>query len=619
MSTRRRGTARWAAALAAAVAVLLPALPAAADSASPAAAASATAATTFTVGVTQDVDSVNPFTGIAAASYEAYQMMYPTLTEYSAADFAVAPGLAESWEESADKTYWTYKIRPNLKWSDGQPLTARDAAYTFNRVINGDYEKTNFGSYVSVITKAEAKDDTTLVLYVKQPSPIMLHLSVYILPEHVWKEIDGKEVRSYANEPVDGQPVVSGGPFILTERRKGQFLRFAANPNFYAGKPKVDEVVFRVYKNTDAIAQALRKGEIDFANDLNANVYNSLTGAPGITQVPSIYSGFNQIAFNMGAALVDGKPIGNGSKLVQDPQVRLAIAQATDRKTLVEKVYGGFGSEGSTVIPPMYADLHLQPADPVTFDLEKARATLDAAGYTPGPDGVRVSKDGTRMTLRLYGRQDSTNSQKVVEYVKDWLGQIGIEVKLKLVSEDALVELVGNGDYDMFEWGWVVEPDPDYQLSTFTCGQRSTDDGGTIYAGLSDSFYCDPEYDKLYQQQKLETDRAKRAEIVKQMQQMLYDANPYVVFAYYDNPSAYRSDRWTNFVPQPSPNGVLLFQYGTWSYQSIEPVSADNGGSSTSSSSSNLPLILGGVVAAVVLVGLGVMLGRRRGSDADVE
>ena len=618
MSTRRRGTARWAAALAAAVAVLLPALPAAADSASPSAAPSA-AATTFTVGVTQDVDSVNPFTGIAAASYEAYQMMYPTLTEYAAADFAVAPGLAESWEESADKTYWTYKIRPNLKWSDGQPLTARDAAYTFNRIINGDYEKTNFGNYVSVITKAEAKDDTTLLLYVKQPSPIMLHLAVYILPEHVWKEIDGKQVRSYANEPVDGQPVVSGGPFILTERRKGEFLRFAANPNFYGGKPKADEVVFRVYKNTDAIAQALRKGEIDFANDLNANVYNSLAGAPGITQVPSIYSGFNQIAFNMGAALVDGKPIGNGSPLVQDPQVRLAIAQATDRQTLVQKVYGGFGSEGSTVIPPIYADLHLQPANQVGFDLEKAKATLEAAGYTPGPDGVRVSKSGTRMTLRLYGRQESTNSQKVVEYVKDWLGQIGIEVKVKIVSEDSLVELVGNGDYDMFEWGWVVEPDPDYQLSTFTCGQRSTDDGGTIYAGLSDSFYCDPEYDKLYQQQKVETDRAKRADIVKQMQQMLYDANPYIVFAYYDNPSAYRSDRWTNFVPQPSPNGALLFQYGTWSYESIEPVSADNGGSSSSSGSSPAPLILAGIVAAVVLVGIGVMLGRRRGSDADVE
>jgi peptide/nickel transport system substrate-binding protein len=343
-----------------------------------------------------------------------------------------------------------------------------------------------------------------------------------------------------------------------------------------------------------------------------------------------VYSGFNEIAFNMGAALTDGTPIGNGSKLVLDPQVRLAIAQATDRQTLADKVYGGFATPGSTVIPPIYTDLHLEPSDQVAFDLEAAKATLDAAGYTVGDDGVRVSPDGERMALRLLGRQESTESQKTVEYVKDWLSQIGIEVKVKIVSEDAMYEAIGNGDFDMFEWGWVVEPDPDYQMSTFTCDQRSTDDGGTIYAGLSDSFYCDEEYDKLYDQQKLETDAAKRADIVKTMQQMLYDSNAYVVTVYYDNPSAYRSDRWTGFTPQPAPDGALLFQYGTWSYQSITPVTGDGGsgdgtggstaGDSTSSGGGlNPALIVVGVLVAVALVVGGVLIGRRRPSDADVE
>jgi peptide/nickel transport system substrate-binding protein len=573
----------------------------------------------FTVGITQDVDSTNPFTGIAAASFEVYQMMYPTLTDYSADDFSTVPGLAESWEESEDQTYWTYKIRPGLTWSDGKPLTARDAAYTFNRVINGDIEQTNYGGYTSTITRAEAQDDTTLILYVKKPSPIMYQLAVYILPEHIWKDIDAKKVKSYKNEPVNGEPVVGGGPYVLIERRKGEYLRFAANPAFYAGKPAADEVVFRVYKNTDAIAEALRKGEVDYANDLSANVFNSLANTEGITTVPSVYSGFNQIAFNMGAALTDGTPIGDGSKLVLDPQVRLAIAQAIDRQVLADKVYGGFARPGTTVIPPLYTNLHLEPANQVQFDLEAANATLEAAGYTMGDDGVRVSADGERMSLRLLGRQESSESQKVVEYVKDWLSQIGIEAKVRIISEDSLYEKVGNGDFDMFEWGWVVEPDPDYQLSTFTCDQRSTDDDGTIFAGLSDSFYCDAEYDKLYQDQKLETDQGKRAEIVKAMQQMLYDSNAYVVTVYYDNPTAYRSDRWTNFTPQPEPDGVLLFQYGTWSYQSLEPVSADSGGSTSSGGGVNPALIVVGVLAAVGLVLGGVLIGRRRTSDDDVE
>ena len=621
MTVPRRWHARALLASAIAAIVALPLMPASADeSGSPSPAAeSAGQKSVFTVGITQDVDSTNPFTGIAAASFEVYQMMYPTLTEYSAADFSTVPGLAESWEESEDRSYWTYKIRPDLKWSDGEPLTARDAAYTFNRVINGDIEQTNYGGYTSTITRAEAPDDTTLVLYVKRPSPIMYQLAVYILPEHIWKDIDAKKVKSFKNEPENGEPVVGGGPYVLIERRKGEYLRFAANPNFYAGKPAADEIVFRVYKNTDAIAEALRKGEVDYANDLSANVFNSLANTDGITTVPSVYSGFNQIAFNMGAALTDGTPIGDGSKLVLDPQVRLAIAQATDRQVLADKVYGGFATPGTTIIPPLYTNLHLEPENQVAFDLDAANATLDAAGYTMGDDGVRTSADGERMSLRLFGRQESSESQKVVEYVKDWLSQIGIEVKVKIVSEDTLYEKVGNGDFDMFEWGWVVEPDPDYQLSTFTCDQRSTDDDGTIFAGLSDSFYCDAEYDKLYQEQKLETDQGKRADIVKAMQQMLFDSNAYVVTVYYDNPTAYRSDRWTNFTPQPEPDGVLLFQYGTWSYQSLEPVSADSGGSTSSSGGVNPALIVVGVLAAVGLVLGGVMIGRRRTSDDDVE
>jgi peptide/nickel transport system substrate-binding protein len=621
MTVPRRWHARALLASAIAAIVALPLMPASADeSGSPSPAAeSAGQKSVFTVGITQDVDSTNPFTGIAAASFEVYQMMYPTLTEYSAADFSTVPGLAESWEESEDRSYWTYKIRPDLKWSDGKPLTARDAAYTFNRVINGDIEQTNYGGYTSTITRAEAPDDTTLVLYVKRPSPIMYQLAVYILPEHIWKDIDAKKVKSFKNEPENGEPVVGGGPYVLIERRKGEYLRFAANPNFYAGKPAADEIVFRVYKNTDAIAEALRKGEVDYANDLSANVFNSLANTDGITTVPSVYSGFNQIAFNMGAALTDGTPIGDGSKLVLDPQVRLAIAQATDRQVLADKVYGGFARPGTTIIPPLYTNLHLEPENQVAFDLDAANATLDAAGYTMGDDGVRTSADGERMSLRLFGRQESSESQKVVEYVKDWLSQIGIEVKVKIVSEDTLYEKVGNGDFDMFEWGWVVEPDPDYQLSTFTCDQRSTDDDGTIFAGLSDSFYCDAEYDKLYQEQKLETDQGKRADIVKAMQQMLFDSNAYVVTVYYDNPTAYRSDRWTNFTPQPEPDGVLLFQYGTWSYQSLEPVSADSGGSTSSSGGVNPALIVVGVLAAVGLVLGGVMIGRRRTSDDDVE
>ena len=164
----------------------------------------------------------------------------------------------------------------------------------------------------------------------------------------------------------------------------------------------------------------------------------------------------------------------------------------------------------------------------------------------------------------------------------------------------------------MFEWGWVVEPDPNYQLSTMTCGSRSYEDGGSVLAGLSDSFYCNPEYDELFEAQGSETDNAKRAEIVKQMQQILYDDWPYALTYYYDNLIAYRTDRFEGFVPQPDPNGSYLFQYGTWSYENLKPVAAGAGQSSGPS-----PALIGGIVAAVaVLGGLAFLLLRRRRAGA---
>ena len=589
----------------------------------------------FTVGMLSDVDSLNPFTGVLAESYEVFQLQYATLMQPSSADFTPAPGLAESWEESADGKTWTYTLRPDLVWSDGTPLTANDVAYTFNRILEGRYEQRNYGNYVRNITSVEATDDRTVVMTVRAPSPIMERLAVYILPEHVWSGVDAKAVKSFANEP-EGEPLVGSGPFLVAERRTGQFIRLVANDNYYAGRPKVDELIFRIYNNPDALGQALIKGEVDFATGLTADVFSTLEGQEGITTYAGDYSGFNELAFNMGAATADGKPIGDGNPHLQDQKVRLAISHAIDRQQMVDKILNGYGTPGSTIIPPLYTTLHIDPGTQ-TYDPALANQILDDAGYAMGPDGVRVGPDGVPMKYRLFVRTDSDSSVKSGEYFKSYLAAIGIEAEIKPVDENALFEIIGRGEFDMFEWGWVVEPDPDYQLSTFTCAKRSYEDGGEIYADLSDSFYCNEEYDQLYAAQSEETDQAARGEIVKQMQQILYDAVPYVVTYYYDNLEAYRSDRFTGFVGQPEGSGSLLFQYGVYSYANVAPVSADNGGGATASPSpgasesadasggtaeptsggSNTGLIIGLVIAALVIVGLVVALVRMRSKSQE--
>jgi len=569
---------------------------------------------TFTVGIINDVDSLNPFIGILAETYEVWALMYDYLVGYSQKDFSPVPGLAESWQVSDDELTWTYKIRQGVKWSDGQPLTARDAAYTFNRIMKGTFEQTNYGNYVANIKSVTAPDDTTLVMTTKKPSPSMLRLAVPILPEHIWKNIDEKEVSTFDNE----KNAVGSGAFKLEERKTGQFVRLSANKSWWGGAPKIDEVVFRVFNNADAEIQALRKGEIDFADQLDAAPFNSLKSTEGITIVPGEYSGFDELAFNTGAALDTGQPIGDGHPALKDKRVRQAIAHAIDKKVLVDRVLGGYGSEATGIIPAIYKDLTFQPSETeaYTFDLAEANRLLDAAGYkdTNG-DKVREMPDGSRpLRFRLFTRQESNTSQQSVQFIRGWLRDIGIATDVKVVEENRLTEIIGQGEFDMFEWGWVVEPDPDYQLSTFTCGSRSYKSGGDVTANLSDSFYCNPAYDKLYQQQKVTIDPAKRAEIVKQMQRMLYVDAPYVVTFYYDDLQAYRSDRFTGFRPQPDPGGVVLFEYGIYSYLNITTpqaaaASGDDGGS-------GVPLIP--IAAGVAVVGAaGVLVALRRRSTQD--
>jgi peptide/nickel transport system substrate-binding protein len=308
--------------------------------------------------------------------------------------------------------------------------------------------------------------------------------------------------------------------------------------------------------------------------------------------------------------------------------VRVALSYAVDTEVLVERVLGGHGTPGTTVIPPIYEDLHYDPGDSAyTFDPDRAEQLLDEAGYRRGPDGIRRMPDGGRpLSFRLLGRSNSQNSQQSVQFVAGWFEDVGVEVKTKIVSEDALTEIIGEGKFDMFEWGWVVEPDPNYQLSTFLCANRSYREGGTIYANLSDSFFCDEQYDALFDQQSQQIDPAERAATVKEMQKILYEQAPYILTFYYDNLEAYRSDRFTGFLPQPDPDGSLLFQYGTHSYRNIRPVSADDSGSGGAAGSPDEGGTSPGLVVAGAAVGIAVLgaagllfVRSRRRPEQDVE
>jgi peptide/nickel transport system substrate-binding protein len=576
----------------------------------------------------EGVDSLNPFLGFQAPSYEMWGLTYDYLTGYSMKDMSPEPDLATKWTTSSDGKTWTFTVRSGVKFSDGVPLTAADVAYTYNRVLHGTAESTNWISYLNGVSSVTAPNATTLVMKLKKPSATLPLLPIPIVPEHVWKHVSESQIKSYGAEPQGGKPVVGSGPFRLVQgTADGQTFKFEANPDYWGGAPHIDEVIFQFYKNDDSAVQALIKGEADFVEGITALEVKSLQGKPGIDAHNGNSPGFDEIAFNSGSVDLKGKPIGNPNPAVLDPKFRHALGYALNLPQLIQKVYQGAGLPGTTIVPPNYTEYHWEPpADQkYTFDLDKAGQLLDEAGYTMGSDGKRTLPDGKPIgTLRLAARSDSPTSLHTMDYFKQWLSDLGIDSEVSTYSSSQLTDEIYKGNFDAFQWGWYVEPDPDSMLSYMTCAQRQHS---------SDSFYCNKQYDKLYDEQHVSTNHAQRVAEIKQMQEIIYRDAPYLVTAYSAIGEAVRSDRFACLVTQPNPGGIWLEQYGVYNYIHMKPASeasncdaapgltgAVKASASTDSSSSTAPfLIVVGALVVVGLVGGGFVLMRRRATVGDRE
>ena len=585
--------------------------------------------TTLTVAVLTDVDSFNPFVGIKATSFEMWALTYDYLIGYSMEDMSPQPAIATDWETSDDGLTWTFHLRDDVEFSDGEPLTADDVVHTLSRIMDGGPERATWGSYLTGAQSVTATDPHTVVLELKKPLATLPLLPIPILPEHVWKDVSEDAVKTYKAEPENGEPVVGSGPFrLVSGEASGATYEFDANPDYWGGAPHLDHVVFRVYKSEDPAIAALKKGEVDFVDGITPLQVKALEGEPGITAQNGDSPGFDEIAFNTGA--VDpksGEPIGDGNPALRDPAFRHALGWGVDLDQLIERVYQGAGRPGTTIIPPAYSNWQWVPADDelMTYDPEKAGQLLDEAGYDLGGDGLRTMPDGSPIgTLRLFARSDSAGdiSLNTMDYFKEWLADLGIDAEVTAMQSNKLTDVILEGNFDAFQWGWYVEPDPTSMLSYMTCDQLGS---------WSDSWYCNDEYDALYEAQQVELDRDKRVEMVQQMQEILYRDSPYLVTAYNTIGEAFRSDRFACLVQQPNPGGIWLFQYGVYNYKFMRPAAeadacADEGLGATQATSAaaddsvSTAMLVGIGAAVVVLLGAGgVLFMRRRATEADRE
>jgi peptide/nickel transport system substrate-binding protein len=523
------------------------AAPAAAE---PTAAPAAAAGGVLSVGRTTTPDSLNPGVAYLTEAFDIINLVYDALITTDLRNQA-QPQLAKEWSVSADGKVWTFKLHDSVMWHDGQPVTAEDVAFTFN-MINGFESFALLKSYTSLLVSAEAPDPTTAVLTFEQPvaNTDERFSSVYVLPKHIWEKFKDAQAAS----EFENLEMIGSGPFKLAEFRSGEFTRLTANKEHFLNPPKIDELIFKVYQNDDAMVQALKTGEVDLIEPPNT-VVRALQSEPNVKVEIGKSLSLTDIIFNTTDPKNCPPEVGKctGHPALRDVKVRQALSYATEKQLLIDTVLLGLGAPGLSLVMPGHGEGYAKDVADYPFDIEKAKQVLEEAGYKDSDgDGIReMPGDPSKPLSFRYSfpsDQAAGTGPRFFETLRDMWKEAGVEIKLQALEADALTAVCCPAfDFDVIVWGWGAGVDPSSLLYIATTDEIPT--------GNSETGYSNPEYDQLFKEQEITVDKAKRNQILHKMQEILVRDVPYIIPYYAETVEAYRSDKFQGWVIDPE--GIL--------------------------------------------------------------
>jgi peptide/nickel transport system substrate-binding protein len=572
----------------------------------------------FKIGWAQDPQTLNPFVDYDEEDFRIWAVQYDLLVGFDPENLGPAPGLAETWDVSPDKKTVTFHIVKGAKWSDGEPITSKDVKYSLD-VLGGN--GVLFTGYTDNVTSVTTPDAETVVVKTKKPDArIVGGLFIYMLPQHVYGKHSVKELTTTYKPSV---PMVGSGPYVTTEFKRNRIIRLERNENFRGPRPKFDEIQYIKYGSEDAVERALTLGEIDMVTEVQEATFDRIGKANGIKTIKAPSPSFTELAFN----LCDKQhcPDAKYNPAIQDRTVRQAIGFAVDRDRINEIATRNTSFTGHGILPNYYKDFYEEPAGDLDYpyDPDRARQMLEDAGWTEGDGGIR-EKDGQRLSFNLYVRSESQTNITAARLVKEMAAEVGIEFKVEVVSVDKLTELTTQKvkgkmapDFDTFIWGWGGDPyDPSTLLGLITTKQ---------IGASSDSFYSNPDYDRLFEEQAGEFDKASRQEIVKQLIEISQRDLPYLVLTVDPTLQAYRANRVSGAQQIcPKPDGDLICdEVGYQAFFTLGPPEPGEAGAVASSddeggSNALLFVIIGVVVVVLALIAF-VVIRRRRASREALE
>jgi peptide/nickel transport system substrate-binding protein len=420
-------------------------------------------------------------------------------------DWTLQPRLAERWETGPDGKSVTFYLRKGLKWSDGEPLTAKDIHFTFKStmdartaaapgptsIIKGyqDFRDGKIDSPPGLVIV----DDSTFRLEFDTPNagfvPSISFLGFQILPQHILGSVDPTQLEQH---PFFQNPTVASGPFKFVKYETDQFVQVERNPNFYGTPAKLERIFVHIATSDVATAQ-LQKGEI-----LHTQI--SVTDADTLKNVAGV-----KVANKPAAGIFLMAPLFEGPKF-NDKRVRQALVYAIDREGIVKQVLKGYGRVvNSHIIGPEWA---INPnLNKYEYNPDKAKALLAEANWDPN----------TPVVINWMAGQGGRDVENSLLIAQSQLQAVGIKADFQPLERGPLLEAITGRKFDLVSYGGgVYTVDPDSTSYVLMCQFAQP-------KGANNPGYCNPQVDQLFMRGRAETDQAKRAAIYQEASALIND------------------------------------------------------------------------------------------------
>lgn len=434
--------------------------------------------------------------------------IFESMIEYKPDAFEYRGKLAEKFSISKDGLEIYFKLRDDIYFSDGVPITTDDVIFTFETIINPKIDCTSYANYFRDVDRYEKINDKEIKFYMKRVYFQSLGYlgGIQIYPKHVYKFSDPKEFNSLRTNPI------GSGPYVFEKWDVGKEVVLRRNENYWDKKPKIKKLVYKFILNDTAALQVLQSGDVDYLRPLpdqfaeknkdqkfKEKFYCLSYWAAGNT-------GYFWIGWNQ------AKPF------FADSKVRLALTLLIDRQAVKEYILRNPDAEIATGPFYIFGSQTDPNIKPWPYDPEKAKQLLDEAGWIDSDgDGIR-DKNGVPFRFKYMIVSGTDFHEQLAKFVKDSLAKAGIEVIPDPYEWSIFIQKTQNRDFDALNmaWGGGVESDP-YQI-----WHSSQIKGGSNYVGFNN-----PQADAFIEKARETLDKDKRNELYHKFHQILHEQQPY--------------------------------------------------------------------------------------------